>query len=299
MLLNATIQQPVGTHPAAPSRRRHVGRSAWARLLGLVVVFGLAAWALFFEPRRLVVRHVDLELPHWSPEHAGLRIAVISDLHVGSPYWGLDRVRELVAATNAEHPDLVLLAGDYVIDGVRFGTKVDPEPIAEVLGGLRAPLGVVAVLGNHDWWNDGDRIGRAFSSRGIIVLENRVLELKSGGRPLFIVGLADAITRQQRVQETLATVPLGASTVVLVHEPDVFPAIDERASLTVAGHTHGGQVKLPILGRPIVPSDYGQRFAAGHVVEGGRHLFVTTGVGTSIFPVRFGVPPEVVIVRTR
>lgn len=259
------------------------------------IVLSLATWALFIEPRRLVVQNVAIALPHWPREHHGLRVALLSDLHVGSPYWGLERTRDLVATTNAQHPDLILLAGDYVIDGVKFGTKIEPEIIAEVLGDLHAPLGVVAVLGNHDWWNDGERITRALSSHHIVVLENRIHSVTHQGRALFIVGLADAMTRESRIRETLAPLPKDEAVLVLSHEPDVFVSVDERASLTLAGHTHGGQVVIPWIGRPVVPSDYGERFAAGHVVENGRHLFVTTGVGTSIFPIRFGVPPELVM----
>jgi len=155
------------------------------------------------------------------------------------------------------------------------------------------------VLGNHDWWNDGYRVRRALREHGITVLENEALALERGGQRFFVVGLADALTRQIRLDEALAAVPEGAPFVVLAHEPDIFPEVPERAALTLAGHTHGGQVRLPLLGRLVVPSRYGQRYAAGHVVEGQRHLFVTSGVGTSIFPVRFGVPPEIALLTLR
>lgn len=256
---------------------------------------GLAAWAFFIEPARLVIDRVEVDVPHWRPEHDGLRVALMSDLHVGSPHWQLADLHELVRRTNAEHPELILLAGDYVIDGVKFGTRTAPEPIAHELGLLRAPLGVVAVLGNHDWGNDGARIRRALESNGVIVLENEICRLERRGKSFYVVGLADALLRESRIGPTLDTVPANEPTLVVVHEPDVFPRIDGRASLTLAGHTHGGQVRLPLLGRPVIPSDYGQRYAAGHIVEGGRHLFVTTGVGTSIIPVRFGVPPEIAL----
>lgn len=259
----------------------------------------LALWAFVIGPRRLVVHAETLEVPHWSPKHDGLRIALLSDLHVGSPHWGLARTRELVERTNAEKPDLVLLAGDYVIDNVPLGEKIAPEPIAEVLGGLHAPLGVVAVLGNHDWWNDGERIARALRAKGIMVLENGVHTVTHAGESISIVGLADAMTRTPRTRQTLDSVPNGASAIVLVHEPDTFTEVDDHPAITLAGHTHGGQVALPLLGRLVVPSAYGQRYAAGHVVEGGRHLFVTTGVGTSILPVRFGVPPEIAMLTLR
>jgi len=274
----------------AKTRRRWL-----VRIAVLATTAMLALWAFVIGPRRLVVHRETIEVPRWSTEHDALRVALLSDLHVGSPHWGIARIRELVARTNGEKPDLVLLAGDYVIDNVPLGTKVEPEAIAEVLGELRAPLGVVAVLGNHDWWNDGERIGRALRAHGIVVLENGVHTLTHASKPLSVVGLADAMTRTPRAKQTLDAVPAGASAIVLVHEPDTFPEVDERPAITVAGHTHGGQVALPLLGRLVVPSAYGQRYAAGHVVEGGRHLFVTTGVGTSILPVRFGVPPEIVI----
>lgn len=275
---------------------RNASRYALASSLGAL---GVMLWALVIEPRRLVTNPVELDVPRWLPEHAGLKVALLSDLHVGSPHWGVERMRELVERTNAEKPDLVLLAGDYMINSIPFGTWVAPELVASVLGGLEAPLGVVAVLGNHDWYNDGDTLTEHFRRHGVVVLENQVLPVDYRGRRFFVVGLADQLTRPQEVNETLARVPAGAPAIVLVHEPDVFPEIDERASLTVAGHTHGGQVRLPFLGPPIVPSEFGGRYAAGHVVENGRHLFVTTGVGTSIYPVRLGVPPEISLLTLR
>jgi predicted MPP superfamily phosphohydrolase len=264
-----------------------------------VLGIGSLIWALFVEPGRLVVNHTDLELGRWPQSTPPLRLAFLSDLHVGSPHWGPSRIRELVERTNAETPDIVLLGGDYVIDGVVGGTKVDHEAIADALSSLHAPAGVVAVLGNHDWWNDGLRMRRALESRGIVVLENETHTFTHRGTRYAIAGLADAITRQPEPATTMDQSPADAPLIALIHEPDVFPYIDDRAGITLAGHTHGGQVRLPLVGRPIVPSAFGERYAAGHVVEGGRHLFVTTGVGTSILPVRFGVPPEIVILTLR
>jgi uncharacterized protein len=285
--------------PATPQ----IGKSRlWSRtVLAVRVLFGiglvLGAWAFWFEPRSLVIRQQSIDLPHWSGPVAGLRVAFMADLHIGSPHWDLERFAALVEETNAQHPDIVLLAGDYLINGVKFGKWVDQESIARVLGGLKAPLGTVAVLGNHDWWNDGERVRAAFEANGIVVLENEAVSFEHEGGRFAIAGLADQMTREVRLKATIAQVPLGQPFLVLTHEPDIFPDVDERASLTLAGHTHGGQVNLPLLGRLVVPSAYGQRYASGHVVEGGRHLFVTNGVGTSIIPVRFGVPPEVVILE--
>jgi predicted MPP superfamily phosphohydrolase len=179
--------------------------------------------------------------------------------------------------------------------------------VAAELARLRAPLGVYAVLGNHDWWLDGPRITAALSGARITVLENSAAELRPG---LWIAGLADARTRHPDPVRALAGVPADATVLAMTHNPDVFPRVPARVALTVAGHTHGGQVRVPILGAPVVPSHdgiaalcapgcagwaHGQRFAAGHIVEDGRHLFVTTGVGTSSYAVRLGVPPEIAV----
>jgi predicted MPP superfamily phosphohydrolase len=188
-----------------------------------------------------------------------------------------------------------VLLGDYVIHGLVGGTFVEPEITAEVLGGLRAPGGVVAVLGNHDWWYDGFRVRAALEARGIVVLENESHRVVRDGNALWLAGLADLWTRQPDIHGTLAAIPAGAPVLLLTHSPDVFPEVPARVSVTLAAHTHGGQVRLPPFPAPVVPSRYGSRYAAGHVIEGGRHLFVTAGVGTSILPIRFAVPPEVVI----
>ena len=250
-------------------------------------------WAVLIEPGRLVVREIPLAIPRWPAAIGPLRIAAISDVHAGAPHITLDKLREVVARTNAAHPDLVVLLGDYVIHGVVGGRFVPPEPTAAVLRDLRAPLGVFAVLGNHDWWYDGARVGRAFTDAGIPVLDDEAVAVPTRGGPLWIAGLSDVWTRPASLDRTLATVPAGAPVILLTHNPDAFVRVPDRALLTLAGHTHGGQVNLPLLGRLIVPSAYGQRFAIGHVREGNRDLFVTPGIGTSIVPVRFRVPPEV------
>jgi uncharacterized protein len=231
----------------------------------------------------------------WHVEHDGFRVAVLSDLHVGSPHRSLANLREVIDATNAEHADLIVVLGDLVIQGVAGGRFIEPEPIAAELSALRAPLGVVAVLGNHDWWYDGPRVRRALEANGIPVLENQNLRLTYREKSFWLCGLADLWTRGDHLKQTLAEIPDGDPVVVLMHNPDLFPEMPARVSLTLAGHTHGGQVNLPFIGRPIVPSKFGQRYAYGLVEEGDRKLFVTGGIGTSIIPVRFRVPPEVVV----
>jgi len=240
----------------------------------------------------LVVRHARVELPGWRSE---LRIAVLSDLHIGSPHVGLDKLRTIVERTNAENPEMVVLLGDFVIGGpnrrggVRGGGFVEPEETAAELKKLRAPLGVFAVLGNHDWWYDGEHVGKALTDAGIAVLENRAVHVGH----IWLGGIADYWTREPDVAGTLRQVTTDDPVVLITHNPDIFPEVPARVSLTLAAHTHGGQVKLPIVGTLVTTSKLG--YVAGEYVDQGRHLFVTTGIGTSILPVRFGVPPEIVI----
>jgi predicted MPP superfamily phosphohydrolase len=211
-----------------------------------------------------------------------LRVAVLTDLHVGSPLNGMGKVRAVVDRSNAEMPDVVCILGDLVIQGVIGGSFVPPETIAAELGRLRAPAGIVAVVGNHDGWFDQDAAVR--------------LDTRAG--PVWAAGVSDLWTGRHDIDAALARVPAdGTPVLLLTHNPDIFPMVPARVTLTLAGHTHGGQVRLPFFGPPIVPSRFGRRFASGHVVEGGRHLYVATGVGTSILPVRFLVPPAVTILN--
>jgi predicted MPP superfamily phosphohydrolase len=271
----------------------------------LAVTALLAAWAFWLEPASLTVRRVSLKVPGWRAEHAGLKVALLTDLHVGAPHMSLERLRRVVERTNAEAPDVVLITGDFVIGGpkdkggerggVLGGTFVEPEPIAGELKHLRAPSGVYAVLGNHDWWFDGGRVTRALEGAGLRVLENQAVRVERGGRGFWLAGVADLWTRRPDVEGALREVTTPDPVILFTHNPDIFPGVPASVSLTVAGHTHGGQVNLPLFGRRVVPSRFGQRYAFGHVEENGRHLYVGGGVGTSIVPVRFRVPPEVVV----
>ncbi len=263
-------------------------------LLGFI----LAIWAFWFEPDSLVVRKVELKLKNWHKEHDGLKIAILTDLHVGSPHINLEKLSLLVAETNKENVDLVLILGDLVITGVKGGKFIEPEPIAEKLKGLKAEK-IVAILGNHDWWYNGERVRKALQDVGIIVLENNSISFSKNEKNIWLAGLADLWTRKIDLNKALEETKDNNPILLLTHNPDVFPEIPEQVSLTLAGHTHGGQVKLPLLGRPVVPSKYGERYAIGHVKENNKNLFIGSGVGTSIIPVRFCVPPEVIVLTIK
>ncbi len=260
----------------------------------------LGVWGFLIEPCFILVEHRAEAHPRaWPKELDGLTIALISDIHAGSPYVGKSRVDQLVLRVNAAKPDMIVLLGDYVIQTVVGGRFMPPEELAFLLKDLKAPLGVYAVLGNHDWWLDGPRVRAALAGQGIKVLENENVRVAARGARFSLLGLADHIERKPDPISPLAGVPEHEPVIALIHEPDYFPEIPERIALTLAGHTHGGQVRLPIVGSLIVPSRFGQRFVRGLIKEGGRLLYVTTGVGTSIIPVRFGVPPEYVLLTLR
>lgn len=259
----------------------------------VLVCLLLGVWAFVIEPNSLTVNEVTINLPNWPPAYERLRIALISDIHAGSHYIDTAKLQHVVEMTNAAQPDLILLAGDFVITSRRRG--LPPESIAAELKNLRARYGVFAVLGNHDWWYGGARITNALNAVGIRVLENDVAQIGQQGQSLWIAGVADLWTRKPDITGTLQKVTDDGPIIILTHNPDIFPNVPARVSLTLAGHTHGGQVNLPLVGRLQVPSQYGQRYAIGHVVEDNRHLFVTPGIGTSIIPVRFRVPPEISI----
>ena len=254
----------------------------------------LGVWAFWWEPRRLLVREIPLELSTWPAALSGLRIAVLTDLHVGGPYNGLPRLREIVRRTNEARPDMICLLGDYM-KGRILGTWVTPEEMAPELARLKAPLGVFAVLGNHDHWFDAASVARALRGAGIEVMEDSARRVAFRQGSFWVGGISDFREGKHDIRGTLRQVTDDAPVILMTHNPDLFPITPARVSLLLAGHTHGGQVVFPFIGALIVPSIYGNEYLSGHIVERGQHLFVSSGTGMSYLPVRFLVPPEIAV----
>jgi len=300
---------------------KKISRRRFLKTVGLSGASTLAlgsGYALAVEPMwRLDVTRYAVSPPRW-PKGFKLSLAVIADLHAGGPAMPLARIEAIVEETNALDVDAVVLLGDFAAS-YKFKTRpIAPQQWAKVLSRLKAPLGVHAVLGNHDWWDDlaaqrnlaGPVLGRRVLERaGIPVYENAVVRLAKNGHGFWLAGLGDqlALIRSRRTRPwrtfqgvddlpgTLVKVTDDAPVILLAHEPDIFPRVPARVALTLSGHTHGGQVRL--FGySPRVPSRFGNRFAYGHIVEDDRHLIVSGGLGCSILPVRLGVPPEIVVV---
>jgi predicted MPP superfamily phosphohydrolase len=290
---------------AAPAGKVRVTRRSLlagaAGLIGLSAA-GTAGYAAAIEPQQLVVTPYTLKPRGW-PAGRKLTITVIADLHAGGPDMPLPNVQRIVDTANALKSDVIVMLGDYIAR-YRFAVERIPDPVwAAELARLQAPLGVWAILGNHDWWYDLAGVRNALAEVRIPLLENQAVLLGPEGERVWVAGIGDQIAyrighgRFRGVDDlpgTLAQVTTDDPVILLVHEPDIFPRVPSRVALTFAGHTHGGQIRVPLIWPAFVPSRYGKRYAYGHVVERERHLIVSGGLGTSIIPARFGVPPEIV-----
>lgn len=294
-----------------PSERRGISRRALLFGAAAAVPVAISGYAVAVEPRRgPILTTYQISPPDWRPSDGLLRIGVVADVHACEPFMPVHRIEEIVAAANATEPDIFVLLGDF-LEGLNgfYAKPVAMGDWANVLMRLRSPLGSFAILGNHDWWHDPtDNAGAvrgALDARGIPVLENDAFLIHREGTPGFWLGglgdqLAFKATKRgvDDMGRLMSQIPEdGRPAILLAHEPDVFPQVPQRFGLTLAGHTHGGQIALPAIGRFPVASHYGQRYAYGHVVERNRHLVVSAGLGVSGFPVRFGVPPEIVLVE--
>jgi predicted MPP superfamily phosphohydrolase len=246
-----------------------------------------------FEPARLVERRHDLVLGDWPAACDGLRIDHITDVHTGSPHNGLDNLDRVIDRLVASDARAVVMTGDYVILSVFLGTYVGPEPIAERLRRLSARKPVYAVLGNHDWWKNGQHIRRVFESAGVVMLEDEARHTVLGRCPLWIVGVGDLWEAPHDIAKAFSWVGGSDPVIVITHNPALFPRMPARGSIMLAGHTHGGQISLPGIGQPAMWGEEESRYVVGHYEEGGEHLFVSPGIGTSILPVRIGMPPEI------
>lgn len=284
--------------------------------LGLQILVFLAATALmclaysyFVEPGYLIVERAEIEVEDWNVAFDGIKIVMIADIHGGSNDVDEKKIDEVVRLANEEHPELIVLLGDYVSESKQKDTplKMPMEVIARKLAALKARYGVFAVLGNHDVWNNPEAIAAELRKNGIRVLEHQVATIDIGGADLRLLGLKDHTlvrTWSSYSSEAKKAVENSDGTgdiITLSHSPDMVKlvtgelAISDHQKLFLAGHTHGGQVWFPLIGSPIVPSSYGQTYARGHVIEDGLDMYITTGVGTSILPVRFMVPPSITV----
>lgn len=268
-MLKYTYQQllnQIGAHPAL-TRDNPVGRN---------------------QARRLVVDRVTVPIQGLHPALDGFTIVQLSDIHL-RPFTQLDHVQRAVRLTNALHPDLVVLTGDYV-----WHDASDIEDLAPALGRLNARQGVFAILGNHDVWTNPDLITRWLERQGIPVLHNRGVVLQAGRGRLHLAGVDDGWSGRPNLAAALSRASADAPTVLLAHEPDLIDAYsrDARIALQLSGHTHGGQVKLRN-NRPLVAPYLGRKYIAGLYRVGRSWLYTSRGIGVTGVPLRLNCPPEI------
>lgn len=279
-------------------------RTRWV-LFALIAVVEVGYWlniyAWFIEPNQLVVRRVEIVSEQW--HGPPLTIAAISDTHVGGPHVDAARMGRIVTRINELRPELVVLLGDYV-NGHATEAERTPAENQEIAGGiatfaaLRARYGVTAVIGNHDVWYDRTTVTTALQDAGAATLWNRNIVVRRSGREFVVAGLEDDLTSHPDFTQALDGAPAGADTIIISHSPDPFVDMPAGPALMLAGHGHCGQVTIPFIGRPILPLR-NRRFDCGLIQENGKTMYVTGGIGTSIAPLRFLNPPEIVLITLR
>src|SRR3982074_266428 len=295
-----------------------ISRRHFFRFIAGLGAFSASTTAYGFgvEPMlRLRVARYDISPPQW-PADFHLRIAVVADIHACDPWMSLQHIEAIVERTNSLKADIIVMLGDYVA-GHRHVTRYIPaSEWAPVLAGLQAPLGVHAILGNHDWWDDktvqregqGPTISRrAREAVAIPVYESDVKRLAKAGRPFWLAGLGDQLAylparrfppvKRIGVDDlagALGEVTDDAPVILLAHHAHAAMRVPARVALQLSGHTHGGQVRL-FGWSPVVPSRDGNQLAYGHT-RTNCDVVVSGGLGCSIMPFRLGVPPEIVLV---
>jgi predicted MPP superfamily phosphohydrolase len=262
-----------------------------ALIAALIVAAGGAALSLHQRPR---IRQRDVEIADLPEAFDGYRIAQISDLHCG-PFASGRRVARWVDATNRLEPDLVAVTGDLIASGSAF-----VDVVANALGGLRARDGAFAAMGNHDYFGDGEAMVTALEAAGLIVLRNRGVEVRRGSGAIYLAGVDDTWTKRHDLERALAARPAGMPAVLLAHDPVLFPAAAEHGvDLVLSGHTHGGQVAVPLLARKLNLARLITRFTNGIYRSGASTLYVNRGLGTTGPPVRLAVAPEIAVLTLR
>lgn len=256
------------------------------KFFGIILIV-LLFWSILIEPNLLIVKKYQIK----NTDMAGLRVVFVSDLHLkrGASH----RLERVVSKIKKQNPDILLFGGDF-FEETNLDNLALIDDIALQFVSLKPKYGMFAVLGNHEMWSDSVGIENILRNHGIKVLNDENYLIKIDNKKFYIVGLVDVVTQQVDLSKALFDVK--NPVILLSHSPDIFADIPPNVDLVLAGHTHGGQVNIPFVGPPIVPSDFGDKYAYGLIEEDGKKMIVTSGIGTSILPIRFNCPPEIVVI---
>ena len=257
-------------------------------LILIAIFFVIVAYSFFVEPNRLDLNKYVIQ----DSQLKGVKIVFASDFHIKT--YGQKRLDKIVDMINTENPDLVLSVGDFVCGHMHYST-MPIEDIAKTLGKVKAKYGFYTTLGNHDAWYGNDEVQKALEQNRIKVLGNENIKLNVNGKTLYIAGVEDLMTGKPNVYEALNNTK--RPVIMLTHTPDMFPKVPDDVNLTLAGHTHGGQIRIPFLGPIFTASSHRDKYSKGLIEENGKKMIVTTGIGVSILPIRFNCPPEIVVIE--
>ncbi|MFC1580374.1 metallophosphoesterase [Thermodesulfobacteriota bacterium] len=279
--------------------------------MGILGALVLAGGKGFLNSRDLKLLKVDVGLKNLSPAFEGLKIGQITDIHAG-PLVPRGLIEKGVDLLMEKQPDMVVLTGDFVSGATRIlwttygGFKQHHfDACMGALAKLKAPLGVYAVLGNHDFWS-GKQVAadiiKGLKGIGVKVLRNENVSLSRAGRTLSVVGVDDYWEQSYSLTRSLNKIQKDGCRVLLSHNPDVNEDIElsgKRIDLVISGHTHGGQIVIPFVGAPYIPSPFGQKYRAGLVKDGDRKTWVSRGLGLFFVPIRLNCPPDVSLLTLR
>jgi len=264
----------------------------------MAAIIGCLWYGFRVEPAQLKLRKITIESPHWRGEP--VTIGLLADLHIGGQYTEPERIEKIVGLMNVERPDIILLAGDYVhsYEPHTERSKAENDTINwghAILGDLSAPLGVYAVLGNHDYKYGAEIVQANLQTQGVNFIDNKAAVVDD---KLCIFGIADEYYGKPS-DDGYYNCPANFPIIGLMHNPDSFFRVPSGTALMVAGHTHGGQINIPLLGRRFAPIEKGKVYAYGLNNFGDTPVFVTAGIGMSIIAARFRAPPEIVLIELR
>ncbi len=262
-------------------------------LLLVLLAVGAGVWGVMQEPDQLRYTQVKMKSGQWPLHWQPIRVVVVSDLHMGSPYIDLDKLETVVGLINNAEPDVVLLLGSFM-PGDFFKTPISPLDFAPVLGKIKAKFEVLALLGRRDALDGGKQLADALKQAKIKVLSNSAAPIKLAQKKRFwIVGFND---RPLYYQNVMAKLPRGEPVFGMVHNPARFPDIPPKVDIVFAGYTHGGLVNVPEFPLPVLPTGVPKRYAYGLVSENEHQMFVTAGIGTDEYPIRLNNKPEILVV---